>query len=173
MFLVGFFYLFYLMFDDYVLFLVENLYSQEWFKDFLRYIKGEIMGWIYLNNYIIYKCINNNVFVFFFFIKFIFFCIWIVMIFCRLFDDNWQCIFCFIDFKFNICKGFLCIFLMCIFFLFLFNFIFMLCLFELGFIYLMVKRVKDVKKISYVYQIKVINILRLLNNFVVNIVFFL
>ncbi|XP_052715851.1 transcription factor RFX4-like isoform X2 [Crassostrea angulata] len=38
----GSFHLLHLMFDDYVLFLVENLYSQERSKDFLRHIKGEI-----------------------------------------------------------------------------------------------------------------------------------
>nr|XP_022346143.1 transcription factor RFX4-like isoform X1 [Crassostrea virginica] len=38
----GSFHLLHLMFDDYVLYLVENLYSQERSKDFLRRIKGEI-----------------------------------------------------------------------------------------------------------------------------------
>ncbi|XP_055998858.1 transcription factor RFX4-like [Ostrea edulis] len=38
----GSFHLLHLMFDDYVLYLVENLYSQERSKDFLRHIKGEI-----------------------------------------------------------------------------------------------------------------------------------
>lgn len=63
MFLAGSFHLLHLMFDDYVLFLVENLYSQERSKDFLRHIKGEITGRIYSNNHIIHKC---NVFAFFF-----------------------------------------------------------------------------------------------------------
>lgn len=62
MFLAGSFHLLHLMFDDYVLFLVENLYSQERSKDFLRHIKGEITGRTYSNNHIIHKCINNNSF---------------------------------------------------------------------------------------------------------------
>lgn len=56
MFLAGSFHLLHLMFDDYVLFLVENLYSQERSKDFLRHIKGEITGRTYSNNHIIHKC---------------------------------------------------------------------------------------------------------------------
>ena len=43
----GSFHLLHLMFDDYVLYLVENLYSQERSRDFLRRIKGEITGLIH------------------------------------------------------------------------------------------------------------------------------
>ncbi|XP_062581196.1 transcription factor RFX4-like [Saccostrea cucullata] len=38
----GSFHLLHLMFDDYVLYLVENLYSEERSRDFLRHIRGEI-----------------------------------------------------------------------------------------------------------------------------------
>ena len=43
----GSFHLLHLMFDDYVLYLVENLYSQERSRDFLRRINGEITGLIH------------------------------------------------------------------------------------------------------------------------------
>ena len=43
----GSFHLLHLMFDDYVLYLVENLYNQERSRDFLRRIKGEITGLIH------------------------------------------------------------------------------------------------------------------------------